>query len=91
MKTPRSFLKLLRIATLAGLIVWAGISLLRLFQESFSTSGGNNLYTYWYAGHFIREGKDYYKAFINVENDHFVYFVLTMTLCGIRHVSVEVK
>jgi hypothetical protein len=50
MKTSRSFLKLLRIATLAGLIVWAAISLLRLFHETFSTSGGNDLYTYWYAG-----------------------------------------
>lgn len=67
MNTSMSLLKLLRLATLAGLIIWAAISLGRLFQESFSATGGNDLYTYWYAGHFIREGKDFYRSFINNE------------------------
>ncbi len=32
-----------------------------------SSTGGNDLYTYWYAGHFLREDKDFYKSFINGE------------------------
>jgi hypothetical protein len=62
-----SFLKLIRIATLAGLIVGSAIRPGCLLQETFSPTGGNAFYTYWHAGHFIREGKDYYKSFINNE------------------------
>ncbi len=48
-----SFPKLLRIATLAGLIAWAAISLGRFIQESFSQAGSNDYYTHWHAGYFV--------------------------------------
>jgi hypothetical protein len=67
MKTSSTFSKLLRIAVLALLTLWGVISFGRLVQQSFSPAGGNDLYTYWYAGHFLREGKDFYKSFINNE------------------------
>jgi len=67
MNTSLTFPKLLRFATLAALFLWAAVSLGRLVQQTFSSAGGNDLYTYWYAGHFLREGKDFYKSFINNE------------------------
>ncbi len=67
MKTNSKLPKFLRIAALAALAFWAAISLSRILQQTLSSSGGNDLYTYWYAGHFLREGKDFYKAFINNE------------------------
>jgi hypothetical protein len=67
MKRSSSILKLLRISSLVVLILLGATSLGRLVQQTFSVAGGNDLYTYWYAGHFIREGKDFYKAFINDE------------------------
>ncbi len=47
--------------------LWAAVSLGRAVIQSFSPTGGNDLYTYWYAGHFIREGKDLYRSFIQGE------------------------
>jgi len=67
MKTSSVFPKILRIATLAALTLWAAVSLGRIVQQTFSPAGGNDLYTYWYAGHFLREDKDFYKSFINDE------------------------
>jgi hypothetical protein len=56
--------KFLRYAILALLATWALVSLARIFQQTLSPAGGNDLYTYWYAGHFLREGKDPFQAFI---------------------------
>lgn len=67
MRTTPAFPRLLRIATLTALTLWAAISLGRVVQQTFSPAGGNDLYTYWYAGHFLREGKDFYKSFLNNE------------------------
>jgi len=50
---------------LAMLCLWAVISLVRVIQNTLGPSGGNDLYTYWYAGHFIRQADDPYMAFIN--------------------------
>lgn len=60
----RSFLKS---ALVLVLIAWASISLARAVLQTFSAQGGNDLYTYWYAGHFLREGKDYYRTFLDGE------------------------
>ncbi|HTX91316.1 MAG TPA: glycosyltransferase family 87 protein [Anaerolineales bacterium] len=65
MKNPSKTLPLLKIAALACLGLWAVASLGRAILQSFSPAGGNDLYTYWYAGHFLREGKDFYQAFID--------------------------
>jgi len=59
-----SLLKTVRLILLAGLALWALVSLARLVQQALSPAGGNDLYTYWYAGHFLREGKDPFKSFI---------------------------
>jgi hypothetical protein len=67
MKRSSSILKFLRIASFVTLMLLGAISLGRLVQQTFSDAGGNDLYTYWYAGQFLREGKDFYKAFINDE------------------------
>ncbi len=67
MKPPGRIAFLLKLALLAGLALWALVSLVRIVQQTLSATGGNDLYTYWYAGHFIREGKDLYRAFIDGE------------------------
>ncbi len=67
MKRSSTTLKVLRISSLVVLILLGATSLGRLVQQTFSEAGGNDLYTYWYAGHFLREGKDFYKAFIDDE------------------------
>jgi hypothetical protein len=46
------------------LAVWAATSVIRVYQNTMGPLGGNDLYTYWYAGHFIRQGDDPYMAFI---------------------------
>jgi hypothetical protein len=62
---PNRFLiKIVRLIVLAALAAWALISLARLVQQTLSPAGGNDLYTYWYAGHFLREGQDPFKSFI---------------------------
>ncbi len=65
MNRSSSILKVLRISSLVVLIFLGATSLGRLVLQTFSEEGGNDLYTYWYAGHFLREGKDFYKAFLN--------------------------
>jgi len=67
MKISSKFLKLIQITALAALGLWAAVSLGRTIQQTFSPAGANDLYTYWYAGHFLREGRDFYKSFINNE------------------------
>ena len=67
MRTSSTFPNLLRIATLTALTLWAAVSLGRIILQTISPAGGNDLYTYWYAGHYLREGKDFYKSFINDE------------------------
>ncbi len=65
MRSSSKLPRLLRIATLTALTLWVAISLGRVIQQTLSSAGGNDLYTYWYAGHFLREGKDFYKSFID--------------------------
>ena len=67
MGTSKTISRLIRITALTALALWAAISLGRVVQQTLSSAGGNDLYTYWYAGHFLREGKDFYKSFINNE------------------------
>jgi hypothetical protein len=53
--------------TWAGLVllaVWAIASLAMAVWNTFTPLGGNDLYTYWYAGLFIRQGDDPYAAFL---------------------------
>jgi len=56
--------RIVRLVVAALLAAWAAVSLARVVQQTLSSAGGNDLYTYWYAGHFLREGKDPFAAFI---------------------------
>ena len=61
-KLPRkSVLAWVGLVLLAG---WAVLSLALAIRNTFTPLGGNDLYTYWYAGLFIRQGEDPYAAFI---------------------------
>jgi hypothetical protein len=77
---------LLRGIVLIGLIGWAVLSLLRIVQQSFSSLGGNDLYTYWYAGQFLREGKDLYQTFIEGEKPTVPIVFLDLTATDLRQV-----
>jgi hypothetical protein len=52
------------------LAVWAAASLGIVIQNTLRSGGGNDLYTYWIAGHFIRQGDDPYKAFLDKQVPH---------------------
>ncbi len=70
MKTrdPARVISILKIIALAALVLWGVISTGRAILQSFSSSGGNDLYTYWYAGLFMRRGEDFYRSFIQSES-----------------------
>jgi hypothetical protein len=59
--------KIFSIIALVLLIITAAVSIERMIQQGFSPAGGNDLYTYWYAGHFLREGRDFYRSFLEHE------------------------
>ncbi len=50
--------------------IWAAASIAMVFKNTLSSSGGNDLYTYWFAGHFIRQGEDPYQAFLAKQTPH---------------------
>jgi hypothetical protein len=51
----KSALSWVGLVLLAG---WALLSLVMAIWNTFTPLGGNDLYTYWYAGLFIRQGDD---------------------------------
>jgi hypothetical protein len=57
----KSGLAWVALVLLAG---WAVLSLVLAIWNTFTPLGGNDLYTYWYAGLFIRQGEDPYAAFL---------------------------
>ena len=61
MQRLRSALSWVGLIVLAG---WAIASLGMSIWNTFTPLGGNDLYTYWYAGLFIRQGEDPYAAFL---------------------------
>ena len=44
--------------------IWAVASIVIVFINTLSPSGANDLYTYWFAGHFVRQGDDPYRAYL---------------------------
>ena len=51
--------------TLIILLLWGLLSSVQIFRSALDERGGNDLYTYWYAGLHIRQGADPYRAFLN--------------------------
>ena len=45
--------------------LWGLISTIQIVRSALDESGGNDLYTYWYAGLHIRQGTDPYRAFLD--------------------------
>jgi hypothetical protein len=46
------------------LLFWGALSTVQILQGGIGPDGGNDLYTYWYAGLHIRQGTDPYQAFL---------------------------
>jgi len=46
-------------------MLWGSISTIQIIRSALAESGGNDLYTYWYAGLHIRQGTDPYRAFLD--------------------------
>jgi hypothetical protein len=50
---------------LIAVLVWGLVSCVQIIRSAMSEEGGNDLYTYWYAGLHIRQGVDPYGAFLS--------------------------
>jgi hypothetical protein len=50
---------------LIAVLVWGLISSVQIIHSAMGEEGGNDLYTYWYAGLHIRQGVDPYGAFLS--------------------------
>lgn len=50
---------------LAITLLWGLLSTFQIVRGALDESGGNDLYTYWYAGLHIRQGTDPYRAFLD--------------------------
>jgi hypothetical protein len=46
-------------------LLWGSVSTVQIIRSALAESGGNDLYTYWYAGLHIRQGTDPYRAFLD--------------------------
>ena len=68
--------------------LWSIASLLRIIQFTFSPAGANDLYVYWYAGHFVREGQDPYAAFLTDQKPSLPIQYLDKTVTDLRDVVV---
>jgi hypothetical protein len=71
---------------LAALGLWAAISLVRIIQNTIAPSGANDLYTYWYAGHFVRQADDPYKAFLSEQLPDLPVHYLDRTATSIEEI-----
>ncbi len=68
--------------------IWSVASLLRIIQFTFSPAGANDLYVYWYAGHFVRDAQDPYAAFLTDQKLSLPIHYLDKTVTDIRDVVV---
>ncbi|MGD0612520.1 MAG: glycosyltransferase family 87 protein [Anaerolineales bacterium] len=84
--TNHSMKTLLRISALVVMGAWAAISLFRAIQQGLSPQGGDDLYTYWYAGQFLREGKDLYKTFIDGDKPSLPVVYLDRTVTDLKEI-----
>lgn len=50
------------------LLLWALASIAQMFANTLSYSGGADFHSYWYAGHFIRQGTNPYRAYFTGES-----------------------
>ncbi len=65
MKRLKLIVYWLAIAAFGGLAL---ISLVYVIAKTRDPSGGVDFHSYWYAGHFIRQGRDPYTAYVNGES-----------------------
>ncbi len=68
--------------------LWSIASLLRIIQFTFSPAGANDLYVYWYAGHFVREAQDPYTAFLTDQKPSLPIHYLDKTVTDLQDVVV---
>jgi hypothetical protein len=78
----------LQVLLLSILGLWSVISLLRIIQFTLSTEGANDLYVYWYAGHFVREAQDPYRAFLTGQAPTLPIHYLDKTVTDLQEVIV---
>ena len=79
---------LLQVILLLMVGSWSLLSLLRIFQNTLSTEGANDLYVYWYAGHFVRETQDPYRAFLTDQLPTVPIIYLDKTVTDLQDVIV---
>jgi hypothetical protein len=57
--------KVLRIILLAILLVLAGTTVFYSVTKTLEAAGGIDFHSYWYSGHFLRQGIDPYRAYLD--------------------------
>jgi hypothetical protein len=80
--------RFLQVFLLLILGLWSVISLLRIIQFTLSTEGANDLYVYWFAGHFVREAQDPYLAFLTDQTPTLPIHYLDKTVTDLKEVIV---
>ena len=60
----RGTAKVLRILLLAILLVLAGTTVFYSVTKTLEPAGGIDFHSYWYSGHFLRQGVDPYRAYL---------------------------
>ncbi|MGB2895778.1 MAG: hypothetical protein WBB65_06390 [Anaerolineales bacterium] len=88
LSAPRKKINGFQILLLLTLGIWSIASLLRIIQFTFSPAGANDLYVYWYAGHFVREAQDPYDAFLTDQKPSLPIHYLDKTVTDLREVIV---
>ncbi len=53
-----------RLLLLAVLLILAGTTVIYAISKTLETAGGIDFHSYWYSGHFIRQGIDPYRAYL---------------------------
>jgi len=88
LSSSRKKKKIFQTLLLFTLGVWSIASLLRIIQFTFSPEGANDLYVYWYAGHFVREGQDPYDSFLTDQKPSLPIHYIDKTVTDLREVVV---
>ena len=77
-----------QILLLIVLGIWSIASIQRIIEFTLSPAGANDLYVYWFAGHFVREAQDPYDAFLKNEKPSLPIQYLDKTVTDLQDVVV---
>jgi len=66
----------LAIAAIIGMALWSFLGFVYMIRDSLSASGSIDFHSYWYSGHFVRQGTDPYEAFLSEQQPQIPVYYL---------------